>query len=79
MRNGTTTIKPFPIRVFYFKLMLFSLLPFFLLLASYSIWAIILRKKEEREKMVAKATSTLVILLFFVHPNIVSIVFNVFK
>ncbi len=81
--NGESTDKnqksEFPIRTFYFKLMLFSLMPFLLFAASYGVWSIISMKQNDKKILQTKAISTVVILLFLVHPNIVNFVFNVFN
>jgi len=69
----------FPISTFYFKLMLFALLPFLVFILSYGIWALISISQRDKKALMNKATSTVVILLFLVQPNIVSYVFNVFK
>ena len=59
-----------------------AFLPFTLFFFSYGIWFIIgllKRDKSERKNMNNKATSTLVILLFLVHPNILQYMFSVLK
>ncbi len=69
----------FPLRVFYFKLILFAVLPFLLLGMSYLVWGAIQMRNKDKSILKTKATSTVVILLFLVHPNIVNFVFNVFN
>ena len=51
---------------------MFMLLPIVLTILSFSVWWIISFKEANRgEILKTKAISTMVILLFFVHPNIV--------
>ncbi|CDW88401.1 UNKNOWN [Stylonychia lemnae] len=71
--------QSFPIRIYFFKLLLFALLPFLLVTICYIVWVIILRKEPDKEILLNKSTSSVVILLFLVHPNIVQIVFNAFN
>lgn len=54
-------------------------MPFLLFAASYGVWAIISIKQNDKKVLKTKAISTVVILLFLVHPNIVNFVFNVFN
>eukprot|EP00347_Sterkiella_histriomuscorum_P009701 403340212 len=68
-----------PIRIFYFKLALFGILPFILVIISYTVWGIRFRKPHQKALFSANSTSSIVILLFLVHPNIVKFVFNSFN
>lgn len=58
---------------------MFSALPFFLTVVSYLVWTIIQLIQKNKEILKTKAISTIVILLFFVHPNLVSFLFNFFN
>ncbi|CDW86060.1 UNKNOWN [Stylonychia lemnae] len=71
--------KELGVRIFYIKLALFGSLPIFLVLISSSFWFILYNKKNQKSIRVTKAISTVVILLFLVHPNIVKYVFNLFN
>ena len=64
-------------RIFYMKLLMFALMPIVLASASYLVWWII-GWKDRTKMFKTKAISTIVILLFFVHPNIVKQVFQTF-
>jgi hypothetical protein len=66
-------------RIFYMQLLLFILLPVLMCLLSVAGWKLIsLRQKMTNEMIKTKSISTVVILLFFVHPNIVKQVFQTF-
>ena len=56
-----------------------ALLPLLLLLLCYIIWGIYSWAIKKYYLIKTRATSSLVILLFLVHPNIVSFMFGVFK
>lgn len=56
-----------------------ALLPFILVVCSYGFWAIYSICKRISGTVSAKAISTLVIMLFLVHPNIVQYMFFDFK
>ena len=77
--NSTISDSKFPIRIFYFKILLFSILPFMIFIISYGVWAVILIKEKDKHVLWNKSISTVIILLFFVHPSIVNYVFNAFK
>jgi hypothetical protein len=66
-------------RIFYIKLLMLVLLPFLLTIISFGVWWLISYKEANRSEILkTKAISTVVILLFFVHPNIVKQVFQTF-
>ncbi|CDW82348.1 UNKNOWN [Stylonychia lemnae] len=69
----------FIVRIFYFKLAMFGLLPLLLVVLCYIAWSLIYRKSQDKSILMTKATSSVVILLFLVHPNIVKYVFNAFN
>ena len=59
--------------------MLYAAMPLFLIVVSYIVWGIISCRNSDKSIIKVKATSSVVILLFLVHPNLVNYVFNVFK
>ncbi|CDW85128.1 UNKNOWN [Stylonychia lemnae] len=71
--------QQFFIRIFYFKLALFALMPFMLLILCNIIWMIILRKPRQKAIRNTKSVSSMVILLFLIHPNLIKFVFNTFN
>ncbi|CDW74640.1 UNKNOWN [Stylonychia lemnae] len=78
-KEDQKTGKALGVRIFYIKLALFGLLPVFLVLISSSFWFILYNKPNQKLIRITKAISTVVILLFLVHPNIVKFVFNLFN
>jgi hypothetical protein len=65
--------------MFYIQLLLFVLLPILICFISVTTWKIIsFKHKMDYELIKTKIISTIVILLFFVHPNIVKQVFQTF-
>lgn len=56
-----------------------ALLPFILFLICYAVWGVIAYKKKDFSTLKNRAISSLVILLFLVHPNIVQYMFGAFK
>ena len=66
-------------RAFYMKLLMFVVLPFLLFCGAFGVWKIITKiQKSSNDMFISKSISTLVILLFFIHPNIVKYVFHAF-
>ena len=58
--------------VYYEKLVIFGLLPIILAVCDYIVWIVICYfKGNDFSQLKSKTTSTLVVLLFLVHPNIV--------
>jgi len=67
-------------RIFFMKLLIFCLLPILVLLVTTIVWSVIrCIKRESKEWLARRAKATIVILLFFTHPNISEYVFNAFK
>eukprot|EP00347_Sterkiella_histriomuscorum_P009615 403340531 len=64
--------------ILYLKLLMFALLPILLGVSSYTIWSIISCKGNDKAILRTKAVSSLVILLFLVHPSLVSFFFKAF-
>ena len=58
-------------RVYYIKLMLMALLPVLLFIACYTVWGIYSWRVKDYSNIRSRAISSLVILLFLFHPNIV--------
>ena len=56
-----------------------ALLPFILAAASFGFWHIYKVIKKHKIQVDGKAMSTLVIILFLAHPNIVQFMFYNFK
>lgn len=67
------------IRSFFMKLFMTSVLPFLLFIMSLVTWRLLYLKNPDKEVIRSKSISSVVILLFLVHPNIVTYVFNAFK
>jgi hypothetical protein len=68
------------IPVYYFKLLIFGLLPLILALIDFGVWyAVCTIKGRDYSQMKSKFTSTLVVLLFLIHPNIANIMFLSFN
>lgn len=66
--------------VYYQKLTLFGLMPIILGICDYLVWIVICYVKgRDFSQLKSKTTSTLVVLLFLVHPNIVKSVFLSFN
>ena len=65
--------------IFYIKIIMMALFPFLLLLSSYIVWYGIGCLRRDFSNIRSRVTSTIVILLFFVHPSIVSSMFSQFK
>ena len=66
-------------RIYYVKLLFFALLPFLIATVSFGSWRLYARISKNSESIIGRATSTMVILLFLVHPNIVQYMFNTFN
>ena len=66
-------------RIFFLKLVMLALLPFIVFLASTAFWAVYKLLGRVTAPVSGKALSTLVIVLFLVHPNIVQYTFFNFK
>jgi len=59
-------------------MIIYAILPLILALVSYGFWWLYARYKKMEALPYSRAISTLVILLFLVHPNIVEYMFNGF-
>ncbi|CDW88760.1 UNKNOWN [Stylonychia lemnae] len=77
-KNGQR-VQQFGIRIFYIKLAMFGILPFLLMLISSLFWFILYHKPSDKHIRKTKSISSIVLLLFLVHPNIVKSVFNSFN
>ena len=58
-------------RIYYVKLLMMALLPISLFLVCYVVWGIYSCKVKDYSNLKSRAISSLVILLFLFHPNIV--------
>ncbi|CDW83118.1 UNKNOWN [Stylonychia lemnae] len=67
------------IKIFYFKLSMLSLLPLLIVIICSLVWRLIYLNEKRSEIVFSKIVSSIVILLFLVHPNIVKYVFDVFN
>jgi hypothetical protein len=56
-----------------------SLLPIILGLICYGVWVLIAYFNKDYKTVMTKAISSLVILLFLVHPNIIQYMFSALK
>ncbi|CDW82324.1 UNKNOWN [Stylonychia lemnae] len=66
-------------RIFFQKLIIIALLPFLLAIISSLIWNIYKKLMRNSVRISSKIMSSLVILLFLVHPSLVTYSFNDFK
>jgi hypothetical protein len=68
------------LRIYYQKLVMFALMPFIICGLSYLFWFFKSRKLPGGFSEVrGRAISSLVILLFLVHPNLVQYMFDTFN
>ena len=59
--------------IIYKKTIMFALLPFIIIFLSYVAWKLInIFKKMDIEKLNSRVVSSVIIVLFLSHPNIVS-------
>ena len=65
-------------RIIYFKEMIMALIPIIFFVVSYSVWAVISCKNKDYSVLKTRAIASVVILLFFVHPNLVQFMFDMF-
>jgi hypothetical protein len=65
-------------KVFWQKMIIYAILPVLLALVSYTFWRLYAAYRKLDVVPYSRAISTLVILLFLVHPNIVEYMFNGF-
>ena len=66
-------------RIYYIKLLIMGLLPILLFLCCYIVWGIYSCKTKDYSNLKSRAISSLIILLFLFHPNIVQYMFSAFK
>lgn len=66
-------------RVYYIKLLMMALLPITLFMICYTVWGIYSWKVKDFSNLKNRAISSVVILLFLFHPNIVQYMFGSFK
>ena len=72
-----------PLRITYYKLFIYAALPIICGVCAITVWYIILRRRQSFEKikgqLYIKFISTLVILLFLVHPQITQYMIDMFN
>lgn len=66
-------------RIFFLKLVIISLLPFLIAAVCFGFWNTYKLIRRSTHSVFGKSLSTIVIILFFVHPNIVQYMFFNFK
>jgi len=66
-------------RIFFLKLGFLSILPALLLVLTWGFWMAYARLKRKPIVFESRFSSTLIILLFLVHPTIVTFMFDVFN
>jgi len=68
------------LRIYYQKLMMFAMMPIILGGICYFIWYLRSRKLPEGfHEVKGKAISSLIVLLFLIHPNLVQYMFDTFN
>lgn len=68
------------IPVFFQKLIMYGLLPFILTGLSFLFWLVVAKvKKQSMSEFRGKFISTLIVVLFLVHPNIAKSMFLTFN
>ncbi|CDW82066.1 UNKNOWN [Stylonychia lemnae] len=77
--EGSDQIEIDIFRIFFQKLVILAVLPIILTICSWLFWVIFQKIKYSQEKYIGKVITTLIILLFLVHPNIVQYMFSNFK
>jgi len=65
--------------VFYIKLIMMALLPFLVFISCYAIWYVIGCVRKNQKVTKSRSISSLVIILFLVHPDIVQYMFSIFN
>ena len=68
-------------RLFYQKMIIYAIIPIFLLIWSVLFWTIYycIKKNVNPEKKKGRIIATIIILLFLIHPKIVQFMFSNFK
>ena len=66
-------------RIIYIKVLIISILPIVFFIVCYCVWAIISCRNRDPKLLKTRAISSVVILLFFIHPNIVQYMFDMFN
>ena len=65
--------------MFYQRLVIMATVPILLALISLIVWAIILKRKNQMEKLHTRFISTYIILLFLTHPSVTQIMIDAFN
>lgn len=69
------------IRLYYQKMIIYAIIPVFLLIFSVLFWTVFycFKKKVNADKKNGRIIATIIILLFLIHPKIVQFMFSNFK
>jgi len=82
------------LRVFYAKLIMLAIVPLVIICTSYVVWLCIFfvqgkyskkpqdevsNEMSSRDQQTGRVISTIIIVLFLIHPTITTIMFNAFK
>lgn len=67
-------------RLLYLKLLLYALVPIILGALSFAVWKAVEKiKNKTKEETKQNITSTIIIVMFIIHPTIVTFYFQIFK
>ena len=66
-------------RIVFQKLLMFALIPFFIALVSLVVWSIILKRRNAMEHLETRFISSLVIIVFLIHPTITQYMIDMFN
>ena len=64
---------------YYIKLLLMAIFPFIIGITCYTVWYVIGRVKKNLSLVNSRAISSIIIVLFMIHPNICQYMFSIFK
>jgi hypothetical protein len=67
------------IRVFYQKMIIALVFPVVLIIGAFLFWLLVAAKRKSMKNFKSRAITTIIILLFFAHPNIVKMNFDSMK
>lgn len=67
------------LRILYLKVLIMAVVPIVMVILVYLAWALITCRQSDKKACKEKAFSSMVIILFLVHPSIVQYMFKVFK
>lgn len=67
------------LRIVYQKLIMFAVLPVIIAIISVTVWSIILKRRNAMEHLETRFVSSLVIIVFLIHPTITQYMIDVFN